>query len=288
MARTSATPTVAAVVLSSLFVALAPAAASPAPAAAGSVAAQTSALTGTAKTWKNARWVNQRTVSRLTRPVPIAQDLITPVLRGADKANRRVISRWVAGRVGHQRALVARWRQTLNSTGDCSTNFDPTAFLYATNAHGVHAGRYASAALVFTTNPGCGGVDDNQTSTGTWNLKSHRRLNIRDLAKYPFYDGNRRSLQLELWRAVTYGELSTCVVDPDAGFTPERAAIKRFTLSKAGIVLHLNRYEGGLVGACASPAVVIPWESIVLTKRGKGIARYYGHQGAKDVPLVGE
>ncbi|MFN8167641.1 MAG: hypothetical protein U0S36_02530 [Candidatus Nanopelagicales bacterium] len=274
----------------SLFiaVALSPATASAVPAATGTVSAQAPALTGIAKAWKGARWVNKRTVNTATRPVPIAQELITPVLKGADRANRRAISKWVTSRVSHQRTLVARWRSSLNSTGDCDANFDPTAFLYASNTHGIHARRYASAALVFTTNPGCGGVDDNQTSTGAWDLKSHRQLSIGDLAKHPFYDGNRRSLQLELWREVTYGDLSTCVVDPEIGFTPERAAVKRFTLSKAGIVLHLNRYEGGLVGACASPAVVIPWESIVLTKRGTSIARYYGHRGAKDVPLVGE
>lgn len=252
---------------------VAPASATPVPSAAS-----------WAKNWHGAHWTTKRYVAVSRTPVRIGLNVVVPVLAGADAKDRKLVTTWVSKQINQQKSMVAAWRLSNISNGGCQPP-DATyqGYISGQVSGGIYARRYASAAMIFTSDSGCGGVDEVETSTGVWDVAAHRQLSIGALAVHPF-NSSHLNLQFSLSLQVNTA-VGDCVVDPGT-FLADAHMVRRFDIVRSGLRFHINKYEGGTVGACGGVTVVIPWEKIVLTKQGAAIAKFYGHHGSRDYSIA--
>jgi hypothetical protein len=255
-------------------------------AVAGVSLASAPSASAAAATWNGALASGTHRVSHLSAPSPQDLDLHLPVLKGADALDRRIVSRWVSKTVSGQVAMVGSWRAGLISAGGCNGPDVGRGDIYADHTTAVLAKKYFTTAVAFISNPGCGGVNEDETAAAVWDLAAHRQLSILDIAARPFHDGAYITLEDSLWSTVMGTSLVQCLAADT--FTTDRHMVRRFSLTRRGIALHINRYEGGFMGACGTREVVIPWRSIRLTARGAAIAKFYGFKGAPDRPLAGD
>ena len=249
-------------------------------AVAGVSVASAPSASAAAATWNGALASGTHRIAHLSTPSPQDLDLHLPVLKGADALDRRIVSRWVSASVAGQVAMVGRWRNGLAGEGACTGPDVSRGGIYSAHSTAVLARKYFTTAVGFSSDSGCGGVDEVETAAAVWDLAAHRQLSILDIAARPFRDGVHVTLEDSLWSTIVNGPLASCI-DPGI-FTTDRHMVRRFSLTRRGVALHINKYEGGLIGACGGPEIVIPWRSIRLTARGAAIAKFYGFKGAPD------
>lgn len=194
------------------------------------------------------------------RPLQHQYDLHLPVLSGAKPKAKRTFGKIVSGITEQQLQFLLRWRNRVSSSPACRAQ--NSKFRTRTRTAIVDR-RYATAAIIASTWPACGNVDQVNARTVNLDLRTGESLRLDTLidrdATYPAVK-NHLSLGA---RTVTGNHC-------DAEMH-RRSSLYNWVLKAHGIQFWFDKYEVSS-GYCGAVSVTVPWRELPLTPKGQRLA----------------
>ena len=201
------------------------------------------------------------TVSKGVSSTPLQHryNLHLPVLTGTKRKAERTFSKIVGGIAGQQLQFLLRWRNRATPAGCRSQN---SRFRTRTRK-AIVDGRYATAAILASTWPACGNVDQVNARTLNVDTRSGESLRLDTLidraSAYPV-------VKDYLW----LGARTVSGEDCDAEMY-RRSSLYNWVLKPRGIQFWFDKYEVS-AGYCGAVSVTVPWRELPLTPRGERLA----------------
>lgn len=195
-----------------------------------------------------------------SNPLQHRYNLHLPALNGAKPKARRTFSKIVGGITNQQLQFLLRWRNRASPTPECRTQ---NSEFRARTRKAIVDRRYATAAVIASTWPACGNVDQVNARTLNVDLRSGKSLRLDTLidrpAAYPV-------VKDYLWLGARTVSGDEC----DAEMY-RRSSLYNWVLKPRGIQFWFDKYEVS-AGYCGAVSVTVPWRELPLKPAGERLA----------------
>ena len=197
-----------------------------------------------------------------SEPLQHRYNMRLPQLTGAKPKARKTFATIVSGIIQQELAFLVRWRNRYDPTPQCN-NRTENSRLWARTRKGMVAGHYATAAIVVSTWPACGGVD--QVNARTINLDTRTGKSLRL---------DRLIVRVDTYPVVSdylsYGARAISGKSCDAEMY-KRPTLYNWVLKPRGIQFWFDKYKVS-AGYCGAVSITIPWRDLPLTSAGERLA----------------
>lgn len=194
-----------------------------------------------------------------SRPFKLTTTYRMPVLTGSAAKQRKLVTRYARDLIAAEKKMVAQWRSRCRGTDPASIN------AYSVKAT-IHRARYASVAMLFASDAGCGGVGNTSARSFTLDLRTGKKVSLKTFAS-PSAGVTRLAIYSRLARAYD----GCMITSLDSTPVPDAWAV-----SSKGLRVWFDKYAVG-VGACGTMSVLVPWTDVASSAQvtGKRYTRTY-------------
>lgn len=193
-------------------------------------------------------------------PLQHQYNLQLPSLNGAKPKARRTFGKIVGGIIDQQLQFLLRWRNRVSPSPECRSQ---NSQIRTRTRKAIVDRRYATAAILASTWPACGNVDQVNARTLNIDLRTGKSLRLDRLinrsATYPV-------VKDYLW----LGARTVSGDDCDAEMY-RRSTLYNWVLKPRGIQFWFDKYEVS-AGYCGAVSVTVPWRELPLTAAGERLA----------------